>query len=67
MYKNLKNEKWKGKESSYLKCWVVNSLYGWTMSQKLSANKREWTKDISQFNEDFIKKCNKESDEGYFL
>ena len=24
-------------------------------------------KDTSQFNEDFIKNCNEESDEGYFL
>ena len=27
----------------------------------------EWIKDISQFNEDFIKNCNEESHEGYFL
>ena len=55
----MKNKK--SKESSYLKYWVVNNLYGWTMLQKLSANKREWVKDISQFNEDFIKKYNEES------
>ena len=27
----------------------------------------EWIKDTPQFNEDFIKNCNEESDEGYFL
>ena len=27
----------------------------------------EWIKDTSQFNEDFIKNCNEEIDEGYFL
>ena len=37
------------------------------MSQKLSRNNFEWIKDTSQFNEDFIKNYNEESDEGYFL
>ena len=39
----------KNKESSYLKCWDVNNLYGWTMSQKLPVNKFEWIEDTSQF------------------
>ena len=37
------------------------------MSQKLPVNNFEWIQDTSQFNEDFIKKCNEETDEGYFL
>ena len=37
------------------------------MSQKLLVNSFEWIKDASQFSEDFIKNCNEESDEGYFL
>ena len=37
------------------------------MSQKLSVNNFELIKDTSQFNEDFIKSYNEESDEGYFL
>ena len=37
------------------------------MSQKLPVNSFERTKDTSQFNEDFIKNYNEESDEGYFL
>ena len=57
----------KNKESSYLKYWDVNDLYGWAMLQKLPVNNFEWIEDASQFNEDFIKNFNKESDEGYFL
>ena len=55
------------KELSYLKYWDVNNLYGWAMLQKLPVNNFEWIEDAFQFNEDFIKSCNEESDEGYFL
>ena len=37
------------------------------MSQKLVINNCEWIKYTFQFNEDFIKSYNEESDEGYFL
>ena len=37
------------------------------MSQKLPPNNYEWIKDTSQFNEDFIKNYNEESDKGYFF
>ena len=37
------------------------------MSQKLPVNNLQRTKDTSQFNEDFIKNYNEESDEGCFL
>ena len=57
----------KNKESSYIQNWDVNNLYGWAMSQKHPVNNFEWIKDTSQFNEDFIKNYNEESDEGYFL
>ena len=57
----------KNKESSYLKYWDVNNLYGWAMSQKLLVNKFQWIEDTFQLNEDFIKDYNEESDEGYFL
>ena len=36
------------------------------MSQKLPAKNCEWIKHTSQFNENFIKNSNEESDEGYF-
>ena len=36
------------------------------MSLKLPVNNSEWIEDTSQFNEDFIKNYNEESDEGYF-
>ena len=36
-------------------------------AQKLLVNKVEWIEDTSKFNQDFIKKYDKESDEGYFL
>ena len=37
------------------------------MLQKLPVNNFEWIENTSQFNEDFIKIYNEESDEGYFL
>ena len=55
------------KDSSYLKYWDVNNLYGWEMSQKFPVNNFEWIRDTSQFNEVFIKSYNEESDEGYFF
>ena len=36
------------------------------MLQKIPVDNFEWIKDISQFNEDFIKSYSEESDEGYF-
>ena len=57
----------KNKELSYLRYWDANNLYGQPMSQKLPVNNFEWIKDTSQFNEDFIKSYNEETDEGYFL
>ena len=57
----------KNKESLYLQYCDVNNLYGWAMLQKPSANNFEWIQDTSQFNEDFIKSYNEESDEEYFI
>ena len=44
----------KNKKLSYLQYWDLNNVYSWAISQK-------------QFNEDFIKNYNEESDEGYFF
>ena len=57
----------KNKEWSYRKYWDVNNLYGRAMSQKLPINNFIRVEDISEFNEDFTKSYNDESDEGYFL
>ena len=37
------------------------------MSQKLAVNTFEWKEVTTQFNEDFTKNFEEESDEGYFL
>ena len=37
------------------------------MLQKIPVNNFQWIKDTSQFNEDFIRNYNGESDERYFL
>ena len=47
--------------------WNVDSLYSWAISQKLPINNFEWTEDTSKINEDFVKSCDEESYEGYFL
>ena len=57
----------KNKESSSLQYCNVNNLYGCAMLQKLSVNTFKWIKDTSQFNENFMKDYNEESNEGYFL
>ena len=45
----------KNKESSYLKYWEVNNLYGRAMSQKLLVDGFKWVENLSQVNKDFIK------------
>ena len=57
----------KNKGSSYVQYWDVNNIYGWAMSQKLPVNNLKWVRDISEFNEDFIKNYNDESSEQYLL
>ena len=52
---------------SYLKYWDVNNLYGRAISQKLSVSDFKEVEEISQFNEEFIKSYNEESNEGNFL
>ena len=55
----------KNKELSYLQYWDVNN--GWAISQKVPINTFELFKGTSQFNKDFIKNYNEESNEGYFF
>ena len=55
-------------ESSYLKYLDANNLYGWAIPQKLPINGFMWYGDyLSDFNEEFIKNYDENSDEGYFL
>ena len=57
----------KSSESSHIEYLDANNLYGWAMSQKLPTNGFIWVEDLSQFNEDFIKKYDENSYIGYFL
>ena len=54
-------------ESSYIEYLDANNLDGWAMSQKLPTHCFRWVEDLSQFNEDFIKKFDGNSYIGYFL
>ena len=54
----------KKRESLYLKYWDINNLYGWAMSQKLPVNGFKCVKDLSEFDEGFIKSYNEKSREG---
>ena len=54
-------------ESSYLAYLDANNLYGYPMSEKLPANGLKWVEDLSQFNEDFIKNYDENSNKGYFV
>ena len=47
-------------ESSYLMYLDANNLYGWAMPQKLSSNGFKWKKNVSRFDEDFIKNYNED-------
>ena len=53
--------------SSYLMYLDANNLYGWAMSQKLPVNGFKWVKNLSKFNEIFIRNYDENSDKGYFL
>ena len=57
----------KDKEESFLQYLDDNNLYGWAMSQKLPVNGFKWKKNMSKFNEEFIKNYDEDSDKGYIL
>ena len=62
------NNKYMKNYSSYLTYLDANNLYGQEMSQTLPVNRFISYNDyLSDFNEDFIKNYNEDSDEGYFL
>ena len=71
-YKHIANNKYmknydKKFESTYLMYVDANNLYGWAMSQKRPVNGFKWVKNLSTFNERFIKSYNENSNKGYFL
>ena len=52
---------------SYLIYLDANNWYGWAMSQKLPVNGFKWVRNLSKFNERFIKNCDENSNRGYFI
>ena len=57
----------KNEESSYIQYLDANNLYGWEMSQKLTANNFKWVEDTSRINEEFINNYDENNDKGYIL
>ena len=47
--------------------WNGNNLYVWEILQKLPVGDSEWIKNTPQFNADFTKNYNKESNKVCFL
>ena len=45
----------------------AKNLYGWAMCQKLPVNGFQWIKNLSKFDESFIKSYDENSNKGYFL
>ena len=55
-------------QTSYLTYLDASNLYGWSMSQKLPVNGFMWYNEyLPDFNENFIKNYNENSDVGYFV
>ena len=54
-------------ESSSLMYLDGNNLYGWRMSQKFPVNGFKWKENINEFDKDFIKNFNENSNKGYIL
>ena len=42
-------------------------MYEWEISQKLLVNNFKWVEETTQFNKDFIKISNEDSNIGYFI
>ena len=57
----------KNKESLYLNYCNINKLYGWAMSQTLPLVGFKWVEETSQFNDNFIKRYNEDTNTGYLL
>ena len=64
--KYMKNHN-KNIEFSYLIYPDANNLYVWAMFQKLPVHDFKWEKDVSKFNEEFIKHYQEDINKGYIL
>ena len=53
--------------SSYPKYLDAKNLYGQAMSQKLPVNGFKWIKNLSKFDEDFVKNYDENTNKGYIL
>ena len=65
--RNYMNNYDQNKESSYIEYLDANNLYGWAMSQKLHVDGLKWKNNTLEFNEDFIKNYDEDSDKGYIF
>ena len=45
----------------------ANNLYEWVMYQKLPVNSIKWKKNVSKYNEKFIRNYDEDSNKGYIL
>ena len=54
-------------ESSYLMCLDAHNFYGWAISQKLPINGFKGVKELSKFDEDFIKNYDENINKGQIL
>ena len=59
--KYMKNDV-KSIESSFIEYLDANNLYGWAMPQKLPVNGFKWVKNLSQFNESFVRNYYEKND-----
>ena len=57
----------KNKESSNLKYWDVNNIYGWPMSQKFSVNGFKWVEDLFELDGGFVKSYHEKGKERCFI
>ena len=52
-------------ETSYLMYLDTSNLHGWAMTEERPVNGFEWEENIHNFNEDFIKNYDENSNKGY--
>ena len=57
----------KNKESTYIQYLNANNFYGWDMFRKLSVNGIKRKKNVSNFDEEFMKNYDEDSNKGYIL